>query len=303
MAIPARICYNQVYTKAPDLLGKKHMSLIILILLGLSGGLLVNYLSDVLPWRRHLVKPFCLACEAPLTWRDYLLVWRHCPACGKGHPWRTWVVDLAYVIIAVLLWRNSPAVLGPWLGLAVLVYFGVVVVIDMEHRLILHPVSIFGAILGLVTGTWLRANYYSSQGSIVGFQFLGLGSQAWVKGLGASLLGGAVGFGTMWVLYSLGDRLVRDMAKRRGQPTDEVALGFGDVNLSGVLGLMLGWPVIILGLFIAIFIGGIISLLYLLLMLILRRYHLFTALPYGPYLIAGAVILLFFSGLVTSFLK
>ena len=215
------------------------ITLIILIILGLLGGLLVNYLSDFLPWRRRLVKPFCLACEAPLTWRDHLLPWRKCPACGKTEPWRTWFVDLAYVIIAVLLWWNAPTVLGPWLGLAVAVYFGVVVVIDIEHRLILHPVSLFGAGLGLLTGTWLRANYYASQGSVAGFQFLGLGSMAWVKGLAASLLGGAVGFGIMWVLYSLGDKLVRDMARRRGQPTEEVALGFGDVNLSGVLGLML----------------------------------------------------------------
>jgi leader peptidase (prepilin peptidase)/N-methyltransferase len=157
--------------------------------------------------------------------------------------------------------------------------------------------------LGLVTGTWLRANYYSAHGSTAGFQILGLGTQAWVRGLGASLLGGLVGIGIMWVLYSLGDKLVRDMARKRGQPTDEVALGFGDVNLSGVLGLMLGWPVIILGLFIAIFIGGIISLLYLVVMLISRRYHLFTALPYGPYLIAGAVPLLYLPSLVTQFLK
>jgi leader peptidase (prepilin peptidase)/N-methyltransferase len=93
------------------------------------------------------------------------------------------------------------------------------------------------------------------------------------------------------------------MARKRNQPTDEVALGFGDVNLSGVLGLMLGWPVIILGLFIAVFIGGIISLIYLVTMALVRRYHLFTALPYGPYLVAGTILLLYFSSLVTRLLK
>jgi prepilin signal peptidase PulO-like enzyme (type II secretory pathway) len=279
------------------------ITLIILLISGFFGGFLVNYLSDFLPWKRSLVKPFCQACEAPLTWQDYILVWRKCPACGRGHPWRTWLVALAYVIIAVLLWRDPPTVLGPWLGLAVLVFFGVVVVIDIEHRLILHPVSLFGVALGLVTGTWLRANYYSLHGASAGFQLLGLSSQAWVKGLAASVLGGAVGFGAMWLLYTLGDKLVRDMAKRRGQPADEIALGFGDVNLSGVLGLMLGWPVVILGLFIAIFIGGLVSLLYMLLMLIVRRYHLFTALPYGPYLVTGAILLLYFSGWVTQFFK
>ncbi len=64
----------------------------------------------------------------------------------------------------------------------------------------------------------------------------------------------------------------------------------------------MGWPVIIIGLFVAVFIGGLFSLVYLVLMLIVRRYHLFTALPYGPYLVAGAVIILYFPGLVTSYL-
>jgi prepilin signal peptidase PulO-like enzyme (type II secretory pathway) len=279
------------------------ISLIILVVLGVLGGMLVNYLSDILPWRRRLVRPFCRSCETPLSWQNYLLWWRKCPACGTAHTWRSGLANLAYVVFAVLLWRNPPTVLGAWLGLVVLVYFGVVVVIDIEHRLILHSVSLFGAVLGLLTGAWMRGNYYALHGSSAGVQILGLNTEAWLKGLGTSLLGGVVGFGIMWGLYTLGDKLVRDMARRRGEPSEDVALGFGDVNLSGVLGLMLGWPLIILGLFIAIFIGGIISLIYLVLMLVIRRYQLFMALPYGPYLVAGGVCLLYFSNLVTKLLK
>ena len=47
-----------------------------------------------------------------------------------------------------------------------------------------------------------------------------------------------------------------------------MAFGFGDVNLSGVLGLMLGWPFIVVGLVIAVLIGGVISLIYILGMLV-----------------------------------
>jgi leader peptidase (prepilin peptidase)/N-methyltransferase len=73
-----------------------------------------------------------------------------------------------------------------------------------------------------------------------------------------------------------------------------VALGFGDVNLSGVLGLLLGWPAILVGLLLAVLLAGIVSLIYLIIMLALRRYRLFTALPYGPFLIAGAGLIIFF---------
>ena len=37
---------------------------------------------------------------------------------------------------------------------------------------------------------------------------------------------------------------------------EDVALGFGDVHLSGILGLLLGWPGITGGLFVAIILGG-----------------------------------------------
>jgi leader peptidase (prepilin peptidase)/N-methyltransferase len=99
----------------------------------------------------------------------------------------------------------------------------------------------------------------------------------------------------MLLLYYFGDLFARWLARRRGQTLDEVALGFGDVNLSGVLGLMLGWPGIIVGLILAIFLGGIFSLLYLLGKIITRRYRTFMAIPYGPFLVASAILLLFFA--------
>jgi leader peptidase (prepilin peptidase)/N-methyltransferase len=167
------------------------------------------------------------------------------------------------------LWTNHPEKLGYWGSLIVLSFFSVVIVIDIEYKLILHPVSIFGAVLGLLVGIYLH-------------------------GFIPSLLGGVVGFGTMLVLYWLGGVLLRFTARRRGEEIDDVALGFGDVNLSGVIGLMLGFPAVILGLFLAILIGGAVSLLYLVVMLVLGRYRLFSALPYGPFLVAGAVLLLFF---------
>lgn len=241
---------------------------IFLVILGWLVGACVNYLSDVLPWRRKLVHPFCLQCSAQLSFRKYFFWDRKCEACGKRRSLRTWVVELIFVALSLALWYEHPEKLGFWLGGLVLAFFAVVVVIDIEHRLILHPVSWFGAGLGLLVGSYLHGT---------------------VK----ALLGGAVGFGSMFLLYGLGELFLRFMAKKRGEKVDDVALGFGDVNLSGVLGLMLGYPGIILGLFLAVMAGGLISLLYLIVMIVLKRYRMFMALPYGPFLIAGATVLLF----------
>ena len=181
---------------------------------------------------------------------------------------RNWLVLFFYIITLSALWIRPPDRLGYWIGCLLLFYFGVVVVIDIEHRLVLHPVSIVGAISGLFVGFWLH-------------------------GLWLTLAGGAAGFGIMLALYYLGALYARWMARRRGEPLDEVALGYGDVNLAGVLGLILGWPGIIAGLVFAILAGGIVSLIYIAIMFISRNYKPFTAIPYAPFLIFGATILLY----------
>jgi leader peptidase (prepilin peptidase)/N-methyltransferase len=76
-------------------------------------------------------------------------------------------------------------------------------------------------------------------------------------------------------------------------PTDEVALGFGDVNFAGILGLLLGWPGISAGLLFTVLAGGLISLLIILGMLITKKYKAFTAIPYAPFLILSAFYLLY----------
>jgi leader peptidase (prepilin peptidase)/N-methyltransferase len=71
------------------------------------------------------------------------------------------------------------------------------------------------------------------------------------------------------------------------------ALGFGDVTLSGVIGLLLGWPGVIAGLIVAVFLAGAVGLLAMLPMLFRRQYDPNLALPYGPFLALGAFYLLY----------
>jgi leader peptidase (prepilin peptidase)/N-methyltransferase len=161
------------------------------------------------------------------------------------------------------------------LAFILLVYLSVVLVIDLEHRLILHPVSIAGAVLGLGIGIFLRSK------------------QSIIYGITSTLIGGAAGFGIMLFFYFIGELFVKRMSKKRGLSTDEVALGFGDVSLSGILGLLLGWRAIFVGLFFAILAGGLVSLFIILGMLIMKKYKAFTAIPYAPFLILSAIYFLF----------
>jgi leader peptidase (prepilin peptidase)/N-methyltransferase len=97
----------------------------------------------------------------------------------------------------------------------------------------------------------------------------------------------------MLVFYFVGEWYVRFMSKKRGLDKNEVALGFGDVNLSGIIGLLLGWPGITAGLLFAVLAGGLTSLFLIIRMVLRKKYNAFTAIPYAPFLILGVVILLY----------
>ena len=243
------------------------MGIVFAAMIGWLCGVVVNYLADVLPVTRKFSPPACLACGNHFSALDTLLL-RPCSACTKARSRRTWIVQASLMVASVLLWLFPPGRLGFWVGIGLLAFFGMIAVIDLEYRLVLHPVSLAGAIIGLILGIWQ-------------------------KGPVDTLIGGIAGFTMMFGLYYLGILFNRLMSRIRRQEIDEVALGFGDVNLAGMVGLMLGWPEIVGGLLVAILLGGILSGLILIGMAALRRYKALTAIPYAPFLLIGAIIFLY----------
>lgn len=218
---------------------------------GVAAGILVNYLADVLPATRRLSRPLWWPLNAA-SLDAYL---------RRG---RVLAVALSYIALALLLVRFPPNEISTAFLGVLFIYFGVVVVIDIEHRAILHPVSLTGA---LTFGIW------------------GVLRHGWL----GTLLGGAASFLIMLAFYWLGDQLGRWLARRRREAWEEVALGFGDVNLSGVIGLLLGWPSVLGGLVLGILAGGMYSAGYIVLQVLRRRYQALAAIPYGPFLSIGAL--------------
>lgn len=229
----------------------------------------VNYLADVLPRRRKLERPFCVHCQAQQSWLQIWLWPRRCAACGKAGGWRNWAVFLALAGLYLALRDAAPSEPGLALSGLTLAYFVLVAVIDIEHHLILHVTSLFGAALGALVGGLLHG---------------------WQR----TLIGGVAGLLVMLAFYLLGIGFVWLLSRLRGQPLAEAeGLGFGDVLLGGVLGLFLGWQGILAGLLLAILLAGAASLLQVLIMLARRKYVIGYALPYGPFMVLGATLLLF----------
>lgn len=77
--------------------------------------------------------------------------------------------------------------------------------------------------------------------------------------------------------------------------TKKQSMGGGDIKLSFLLGLFLGFPGILVALYLAFLTGGIIAII-----LIIWKKKAFSkdTLPFGPFLITGAVISLFFGNYI-----
>ncbi|BAJ63486.1 hypothetical membrane protein [Anaerolinea thermophila UNI-1] len=234
----------------------------------LAGGL-VNWLADWLPVESRLGGLICSSCRKEISWLDYWTLFP-CKHCGRTRGLRTWLLHFGLGIAFLgVHWTGSPR-LSEVEAMLWLTYSSLIVVIDFEHRLILEKTSIAGGILAFVIGVRLH-------------------------GIGMTLAGGTAGAALLFLLFLGGEVFRRWMEKRRGEPISEVAMGFGDVILSGIIGLILGWPGILAGLFLAILAGGIVSGLIMFSMIIRKNYQAFTAIPYGPYLIFATLYLLFLS--------
>ncbi len=249
--------------------------LLVPLITGWAVGWVANYLTDVLPATRRLSQPACPHCNTPFPWQDYLL-FRRCRSCGRARRARAWIVNLLLAAINVYIWISPPPRIGFALGSLLLLYFAIVFIIDLEHRLILHPTSVVGAFLGLWAGL-LR----------------------W--GPGPTLTGGLGGFFIIFLVYLLGVLFTRWRARRmsaEGQPADdEDAFGQGDVILGAILGLALGWPLIWFSFLLAALLGGAISILVMLVRFLsgLRKEKAWMVfIPYGPFMVTSAFLLIYF---------
>ena len=236
------------------------MPWIVAALLGLCLGSFANVLIWRLPRNEQVVRgrSHCPKCERQIAWYDnlpllgWLMLRGRCRHCRAPISVRYPLVELAGGLLgAGCLWWAGPT---PIAGAAfVFLYLlGVIAIIDWEHMIIPHSLTVAGMVAGLVLA------------ELAG------------PGLGPAILGLVVGGGSVWVL-SEGYRLLR------GQP----GMGGGDVMLMGMVGAFLGpWAAAaVLGS------GALLGTVYVLIRGG-GRLDGAAKLPFGTFLAAGAALVL-----------
>ena len=234
-------------------------------LFGFAVGSFLNLCIDRLPNGKSLVRPasHCDSCGRRLAPHDlvpvlsYLWLRGRCRYCDARVPVRVLLVELAAGLLFALLYWHYDLHLHLVFALIYTSIFIVVFAIDLEHQLILDKVVAPSLILALIFSSF--------------WPELGLKDELWpAPGIKSALVGGATGFAILLVVYLI----------FRG------GFGEGDVKLAALLGVITGFPFIIMALLLSVVGGGIVASF----LLVSRLKKRGEAIPFGPFLVSGTLI-------------
>lgn len=242
---------------------------------GLCVGSFLNVVIYRLPNKMSLAKPnsHCPTCKYELRWYDnipvlsYVMLGGKCRSCKTHISFRYTAVELAntvlWLLCTFLFWEKSIPL--ACIYMVVFSVFLCVFFIDLEHQIIFDRFQIILLILG-VASIFFDKDY------------------GWLS----HIIGGVSGFAVFYLISWGFEKLC-----------GKEGLGGGDVKLAGVVGLLLGWERLLLGLLIATIPAAVI-------MLILSKGKKGESrqFPFAPFLVVGfGVSMLFGTQIVGWYLS
>ncbi len=234
-----------------------------LFLLGINLGSFYNVVGYRLPKGESILFPpsHCPNCNHRLSILELIPVFSYVFQLGKCRNCKTKISFFYpfFELLAGLLFVLSYLVFGLSLELIIALIFVsmtlIIFISDYLYFIILDEVLIMTSLLLLII------LFYIS-----GFD-----------GLCLSIFNGLISFGIMFLIKQVGNFIFK-----------KESMGDGDIKLMFVLGLVLGWQMSLISIFIASFIGLPISIALLSLRKDGKR-----IIPFGPFLCVAALIILF----------
>jgi len=250
--------------------------IIIFFLLGMSIASFLNVCIDRLPAHQSLVFPpsHCTACNHRLAAKDlipifsYLCLRGRCHYCGAAIPRRILWVELGTAILfGLACWR-----FGVTIELAVALFyiciFMVLMVIDWEKGLILNKIVV--PAIGAAIVISAAFSIFLPDIEIVPF-------------IGRAAAGGGIGLAIFLLIV---------IVSRGG-------MGWGDVKLAALIGLVTGFPFVFIALLIGVVLGGVAAALLLAFKIKKRK----EAIPFGPFLAIAAIATLLWGNSILSWYR
>ncbi len=245
-------------------------SLIIPFIFGSAVGSFLNVCIYRIPAGISVVTPpsSCPSCANPIAFYDnipvlgYILLRGRCRSCGAPISARYPLIEAAAGALCAALFYLFGLSVEFFAYFAFVSALMVVTFIDWKLQIIPDVISIPGIVAGIAVSYFIPS---------VGI----------VNSAGGFLLGAGVLF-----IIAMGYQFL----------TGKEGMGGGDIKLLGMIGAFLGWKgaaaALILGAFAGAVIGGVLMLRY--------GKDGKYAIPFGPFLAAGAVVYLFFGQSIVS---
>ena len=238
--------------------------IIVFWILGTAIGSFLNVVIDRLPAGKSLMYPpsGCDSCQHRLSWLDlfpvfsFLFLRGRCRHCQAKIPIRIFWVELGTgLLTALLFWHFGWKPILP----VVIVYSSFLIVIgmiDLKHQLIFNVITYPVAIIALIVNFFVPDVF-----SLHNFLF--------------GLIGGAFGlvFLALTAIFSL------LIFKKEG-------MGMGDVKMAAMIGLMVGFPNVIVALFGGILLGGLTAIF----LVIFKKKSRKDIIPFGTFLSLATII-------------
>ncbi|MFZ2390217.1 MAG: prepilin peptidase [Minisyncoccales bacterium] len=248
-----------------------------LILIFIFGLIIGSFLNCVI-WRLYKEesfvsgKSYCPHCRHSLGFWDlfpvlsYLFLRGKCRYCKGTISFQYPLIELitATLFSSVFIYLGSIISLGLFFWLTIISFLIVIFIFDLKYFIIPDEV-IYPAIF--LSIAWLLYSFFT--GTISSHEIV----LSIFSSLGASLF-----FFLIW-FFSKG-----------------TAMGFGDVKLALLLGLLLGFPNTIVALFLGFLLGAIIGSV----MILLKKKGLKSEVPFAPFLVVGTIISFFFGRDIVS---
>ena len=251
--------------------------IVVFALLGAAVGSFLNVCIDRLPAGKSLVYPssYCDACQRRLSASDlvplfsFLWLRRRCRYCDALLPWRVFIVEAAAAALFPLLYWHYG--LTPEFGVTVFYFcvFLVLLVIDLKHQLILNKIVYPVAVVALLLDIIVPLPDMLTMAPQV-FQDL----PRFAAGAVTGLTGGVAGF----ILLMLPALVFRG------------GMGWGDVKMAGLIGLAVGFPLVLVAIVGSVVLGGLVAGALVLSRVKKRK----EAIAFGPFLAVATMITLVF---------
>lgn len=236
---------------------------IIVFIAGLLIGSFLNVCIYRLPRGESIVFPssHCPACNKPVKPYDnipvlsFIFLMGKCRTCGVPISWKYPLVELLHAFGYVFILHQFGFSLQTLIYALFFSSLVVVTFIDLSHQIIPDVITLPGMVLGLIAGSTV----------------LPLGPLR-------SLIGLVAGGGIFYLIAVLSVVIL----KKEG-------MGGGDIKLIAMMGAFIGWKGILLTIFLAALSGSVGGLL----LIFLKGRNRSEPIPFGPFLVLGALVSLF----------